>query len=162
MFVRLRGEPYWLWRAVDERGNELDIFLQKHRDTAAAERFFKKVLRQHPAPRVIVTDQLRSYPEAKVRIPALAKTKHIFVCAAARVSNRAENSHQPTRDRERRMRGFRDRVRTQRFLSNFGPIRQHFALKRETHDAVEHRRHLTARIASWQRFTLGGQNLSAF
>ncbi len=99
MFVRLRGEPYWLWRAVDEHGRELDILLQKHRDTAAAKQFFKRILRNRPAPRVIVTYQLRSYPAAKARVPARAKTKHIFVQAAARVNNRAENSHQPTPER---------------------------------------------------------------
>ncbi|WP_024904320.1 IS6 family transposase [Robbsia andropogonis] len=162
MFVRLRGEPYWLWRAVDEQGQELDILLQKRRDTAAAEQFFKRILRKHPAPRVIVTDQLLSYPVAKARVPALAKTKHIFVRAAARVNNRAEDSHQPTRERERRMRGLRDRRRAQGFLSNFGPIRQHFALKRETLGAIEHRRQITAHLASWQQLTLGSQNPSAF
>ncbi|WP_176026113.1 IS6 family transposase [Robbsia andropogonis] len=162
MFVRLRGEPYWLWRAVDEHGRELDILLQKHRDTAAAKQFFKRLLRNHPAPQVIVTDQLRSYPAAKAQVPALAKTKHIFVRAAARVNNRAENSHQPTRARERRMRGLRGLRRAQRFLSNFGPIRQHFALKREILGAIEHRRQLTAHLASWQQLTLGSQNPSAF
>ncbi len=78
--------------AVDEQGKELDILLQKRRDTAAAERCFKRILRNHPAPRAIVTDQLRSYPAAKARVPALAKTKHIFVRAAARGNNRAENT----------------------------------------------------------------------
>lgn len=77
-------------------------------------------------PRKIVTDQLRSYPAAKADIPELANVKHVFVKAAARLNSRAENSHQPTRERERRMRGFRDRKRTQAFLSSFGPIRQHF------------------------------------
>ena len=65
MFVTLRGEPYLLWRAVDEYGAELDILLQKRRDKAAAKRFFKRVLRSNPVPRKIVTDQLRSYPAAK-------------------------------------------------------------------------------------------------
>jgi putative transposase len=60
LFVTLRGEPYVLWRAVDEHGAELDILLQKRRDTAAAERFFRRVLRSCPVPRKIVTDQLRS------------------------------------------------------------------------------------------------------
>ncbi len=92
MFVRLRGEPYWLWRAVDEHGRELDLLLQKDRDTAPAKQFFKRLLRNHPAPRVIVTDQLRSYPDAKACVPALGKTKPIFVRAAARVNNRAENT----------------------------------------------------------------------
>jgi len=130
LFVMLRGEHYVLWRAVDEHGAELDILLQKRRDTAAAERFFKRILRSCPVPRRIVTDQLRSYPAAKSRIPELANVKHVFVKAAARVNNRAENSHQPTRERERRLRGFRDPKRTQAFLSSFRPIRQHFALKR--------------------------------
>ena len=82
-------------------------------------------------PRNIVTDQLLSYPAAKSRIPELANLTHVYVNAAARVNNRAENSHQPTREHERRMRGFRDPERTQLFLSIFGPIRQHFALKRD-------------------------------
>jgi putative transposase len=113
MFVTLRGEPHLLWRAVDEHGAELDILLQKRRDKAAAKRFFKRVLRSSPVPRKIVTDQLRSYPAAKAEIPELANVKHVFVKAAARLNNRAENSHQPTRERERRMRGFRDPKRTQ-------------------------------------------------
>lgn len=79
MFVKLRGEPYLLWRAVDEYGTELDALLQKRRDKAAAKRFFRKVLRSHPAPRKIVTEQLRSYPAAKAEIPELAGVKHLFV-----------------------------------------------------------------------------------
>jgi len=98
MFVKLRGEPYVLWRAVDEHGAELDILLQKRRDKAAAKRFFLRVLCSCPAPRKIVTDQLRSYPAAKADIPELACVKHVFVKATARVNNRAENSHRPTRD----------------------------------------------------------------
>ncbi len=105
MFVTLRGEPYLLWRAVDEHGAELDVLLQKRRDKAAAKRFFQRVLRSCPAPRKIITDQLRSYPAAKADIPELANVKHVFVKVSARVNNRAENSHQPTRERERRMRG---------------------------------------------------------
>jgi putative transposase len=102
-------------------GLELDILVQKRRDKAAAKRFFKRVLRSSPVPRKIVTDQLRSYPAAKAEIPELATVKHVFVKAAARLNNRAQNSHQLTRDRERRMRGFRDPKRTQKFLSCFGP-----------------------------------------
>src|ERR1700757_3246410 len=101
MFVTLRGEPWVLWRAVDEHGAELDILLQKRRDKAAAKRFFQRVLRSCPAPRKIVTDQLRSYPAATAEVPSLAGVKHVFVKAAARVNNRAESSHQPTRRRER-------------------------------------------------------------
>ena len=131
VFVTLRGEPYLLWRAVDQHGVELDILLQKRRDKAAAERFCKRVLAACPeAPRKIVTDQLRSYPAAKAEIAELINVKHVFVKASARVNNRAENSHQPTREREcripqgdflRGVRGFRDPGRTQAFLSSFGP-----------------------------------------
>jgi putative transposase len=83
MFVTLRGEPYQLWRAVDEHGAELDVLVQKRRDKAAAKRFFRKVLRSNPVPRKIVTDRLRSYPAAKADIPELAHVKHVFVRAAA-------------------------------------------------------------------------------
>ncbi|OTP71004.1 Mobile element protein [Caballeronia sordidicola] len=71
MFVTLRGEPYLLWRAVDEHGAELDILVQKRRDKAAAKRFFKRVLRSSPVPRKIVTDQLRSYRPTEPRSRSL-------------------------------------------------------------------------------------------
>ncbi|MGF6919837.1 IS6 family transposase [Paraburkholderia sp. 40] len=154
MFVTLRGEPWLLWRAVDEHGIELDILLQKRRDKAAAKRFFKRVLAAcSVAPKKIVTDRLRSYPAAKTEIPELANVKHVFVKACARVNNRAENSHQPTRARERRMRGFCLPERTQSFLSCFGPIRQHFALKRHLLRASLYRKQLAARFETWRLFT---------
>ncbi len=148
-FLKLQGEPYVLWRAVDEHGTELDVLLQKRRDKAAAKRFFKRVLRSNPVPTKIVTDQLRSYPAAKAEVPELAGVKHVFVKASARVNNRAENSHQPTRRRERQMQGFRDPRRTQAFLSRFGPIRQHFALPRHRMSAACHRAQLEDRLQSW-------------
>jgi putative transposase len=115
--------------------------------------FFKRVLRSNPVPRKIVTDQLRSYPAAKAEIAELANVKHVFVKAAARVNNRAENSHQPTRERERRMRGFPDPKRTQKFLSCFGPIRQYFALKRHLLRASLFRKQLAARFVAWREIT---------
>jgi putative transposase len=138
---------------VDEHGAELDVLVQKRRDKASAKRFFRMVLRSNPVPRKIVADQLRSYPAAKEDIPELAHVKHVFVKAAARVNNRAENSHQPTRERERRMRGFRDPKRTQEFLSCFGPIRQHFALKRHLLRASLYCKQLAARFVAWCEFT---------
>jgi putative transposase len=135
VFVKLRREPY--------------VQLQKKRDKAGARRFFGKVLRSHRALRKIITDQLRSYPAAKAEIIELAQVKHVFVKASAPVNNRAENSHQPTCRRERQMQGFRDPRRTQRFLSSFGPIRQHFALPRHRMDAATHRVHLKQRLDNW-------------
>ncbi|MEA3112815.1 MAG: putative transposase, partial [Caballeronia sp.] len=72
VFVTLRGEPYLLWRAVDQHGTEFDILLQKRRDKAAAKRFFRRVLASCPeVPRKIVRDQRRSYPAAKAEIPSV-------------------------------------------------------------------------------------------
>ena len=157
VFVTLRGEPYLLWRT------ELDILLQKRRDKAAAKRFFKRVLAScSEVPRKIVTDQLRSYPAAKAEMPELANVNHVFVKASARLNNRAENSHQPTRERERRMRGFRVPERTQAFPSSFEPIRQHFALKRHQLGASLYRKQLGDRFASWHRLTELTQDPSAF
>jgi len=160
MFVMLRGEPYLLWRAVDEHGVELDILLQKRRDKAAAKRFFKRVLRSNLVPCKTVTDQPRSDPAAKAEIPELANVKHVFVKVAARLNNRAENSHQPTRERERRMRGFRHPKRTQEFLSNYGPIRQHFAPKRHPMGAALYRKHLADQFVAWREFAELAQNPS--
>src|ERR1700730_6642734 len=161
MFVTLCGQPYLLWRAVDQHGAELDILLRKRRDKAAAKRFFRRVLAScSEAPRKIVTDHLRSYPAAKAEIPELAHVKHVFVKASARLNNRAENSHQPTRERERRMRGFRDPKRTQKFLSCFGQIRQHFALKRHMLRASLYRKQLAARFVAWREFAELAQNPS--
>ncbi len=84
----------------------------------------------------------------------------MFVKTAARVNNRAENSHQPARERERRMRGFREPQKTQAFLSNFGPIRQHFALKRHLLHASRYRKQLTERFAAWYVFAELAQNPS--
>ncbi len=83
----------------------------------------------------------------------VAQVKHVFVKAAARMSNRAENSHQPTRRRERQMCGFRDARRTLAFLSCVGPIQQHFALPRHQMNAVCHRAILKERLATWHGST---------
>jgi len=109
-----------------------------------------------------VTDQLSRCPAAKAEIPELANVKHVFVKAGARLNNRAENSHQPTRERERRIRGFRDPERTQGFLSNFVAIRQRFALKRHLLRASLYRKQLSGRFAAWHRFTEPSQNPSGF
>ncbi|MBI0330290.1 IS6 family transposase [Burkholderia plantarii] len=136
MFVNLRGEPWLLGRAVNERGTELDILLQKQRDKVAAKRFFQSVRRSFPAPRKIVTDPLRSYPAAKACIPELANDNHVFVKAAARVNHRAENSHHQ-------------------------PTREHFALKRHLLRASLYRKHLAVRFSTWCELAEATQNPSA-
>jgi putative transposase len=129
VFVRIGGEQKYLWRAVDEHGQVLDILLQDHRDTDAAERFFRTLLGHAGAPpERIVTDRLGSYGAALQRVRELNEVEHLQVHSAARRNNRAEQSHQPTRLRERRMQGFKSMDSAQRFLSFFSRICNLFRL----------------------------------
>src|SRR6185437_7120226 len=125
VFLTIRGERHYLWRAVDQDGNVLDILVQSRRNKKAAKRFFRKLLKkQHDVPRVIVTDQLKSYRAAKREIlPGVEHRQHRYL------NNRAENSHQPTRQREQRMQRFKPPGQAQRFLSAHGPS-LHFRLRR--------------------------------
>src|SRR3954451_8690954 len=99
VFIKMNGVQHYLWRAVDQNGAVIDILVQPKRDRFAAERFFRKLLRSAgKAPRVIVTDKLRSYGAAKRNLlPNVVHRQSRYL------NNRAENSHQPTRQRERRM-----------------------------------------------------------
>jgi putative transposase len=111
--LSMRGKNQFLWRAVDQDGNVLDILVQSRRNKKAAKRFFRKLLKGLPyVPRVIITDKLRSYAAAKREIlPSVEHRQH------KRLNNRAENSHQPTRLREKKMRHFKSTKQAQRFLS---------------------------------------------
>ena len=126
MFIRIRGKLHYLWRAVDQNGAVLDILVQRRRDTDAAKRFFRKLLAgRTEAPKVIVTDKLKSYAAAKREI--LPTTEHR---QSRYLNNRAEVSHQPTRRRERQMQRFKSARQAQRFLSAHGRIHSHFQLRR--------------------------------
>jgi putative transposase len=126
VFIRIRGNIHYLWRAVDQHGTVLDILEQSRRDTKAAKRFFRKLLKGLPdAPRVIVTDKLRSYAVAKREV--LPKVEHR---ESRYLNNRAEVSHQPTRRRERQIQRFKSARQAQRFLSNDSRIHNHFQRRR--------------------------------
>ncbi|MGW1659391.1 IS6 family transposase, partial [Streptomyces atratus] len=115
VFIRINGELKYLWRTVDQDGNVLDILVQGHRDKAAARRFFRKLMKKTRAvPRVVVTDKLRSYGAAHREVMPLVEHR-----SHKGLNNRAENSHQPTRQRERAMKGFHSIGGAQRFLSAF-------------------------------------------
>ena len=111
------GVGHWLWRAVDEHGFVLDIFLQRHRDTEAAKTFLTRLLGEYDVPEVIYTDQLRSYGAAIREIPSLVNVDHQHVISTARCNNLIEQSHRPTRRQERQQQGFKRRKRAQAFLS---------------------------------------------
>ena len=144
--VTLKKQQYYLWRAVDSEGNVLDVLLQRHRDTKAAKRFFRKLLKkQGLVPRVIVSDKLKSYAAAKKQV-----LKNVEHRQHKGLNNRAENSHQPTRMRERRMRRFKSPGQAQRFLSAFGPIRDHFHPKQHQLTAQRYREQLRQRFKDWR------------
>ena len=113
LFLKINGELQYLWRAVDQDGDVIDILVQSRRDQHAAERFFQRLLRgQGKEPFRIITDKLKSYGAAKRTI--MPNVTHDTRCYA---NNRAEVSHQPTRHRERQMRRFKSPRQAQRFLS---------------------------------------------
>jgi len=140
--------PY-LWRAVDQDGQVLDILVQARRDQRAAVRFLRK-LRNGRAyvPRVVVTDTLASYGAALREIlPSVEHRRH------KGLNNRAENSHQPTRERERRMRRFTSPGHAQRFLAAYGPIASHFRPRRHRLTAAAYRETSAERFATWRAVT---------
>jgi len=110
--VSIRGKKYWLWRAVDRDGFVLDVLVQSRRNAKAAGRLMRKLLKgQRRAPRVMVTDKLRSYESAKREtMPGVEHRSH------KGLNNRAENSHQPIRRRERIMKRFKSALHCQRFV----------------------------------------------
>ncbi len=147
--VTIKGQQYYLWRAVDAEGNVLDVLLQRQRNTKAAERFFRKLLKKQGfVPRAIVTDKLKSYEAAKKRV-----MKSVEHRQHKGLNNRAENSHQPTRVRERRMRKFKSPGQAQRFLAAFSTIRDHFHPKQHLLTAKHYRQLLRQRLEDWQEIT---------
>jgi putative transposase len=127
----------------------LDILVQRRRDKKAAKKFFRKLLKGLAyVPRVIVTDKLKSYSAAKREtLPGVELRQHRYL------NNRAENSHQPTRQREWRMQRFNSPGQAQRFLSAHGPIMQHFRPRRHRFSAPAYRQEMKNRSHSWQEIT---------
>src|SRR6516165_12160095 len=149
VFLTINGERHYLWRAVDQDGNLLDILVQSRRNKQAAKKFFRKLLKGLTyVPRVIITDKLKSYGSAKREIlPGVEHRQSRYL------NNRAENSHQPTRLRECRMQGFKSAGHAQRFLSAYGPIAQHFRPRRHLLSALEYRKEMRQRFESWAEIT---------
>ncbi len=149
VFLKINGKTQYLWRAVDQEGNVLDILVQSRRNKAAAKKFFRKLRKGCTyAPRVLITDKLGSYEAAKQEVmPSVAHRRH------KRLNNRAEHSHQPTRQRERTMRCFKSACHAQRFLSAFGPIREHFCPRRHRLRAEAYRKERACRFQIWNEVT---------
>ncbi len=149
VFLKINGTQHYLWRAVDQDGNVLDILVQSRRNKGAAKKFFRKLLKGcQYVPRVIITDKLASYGAAKREI--LVSVEHR---QHKRLNNRAENSHQPTRQRERTMRRFKSPGHAQRFLSIHGPIRDHFCPRRHRLNAHAYKEERSRRFLVWNDIT---------
>ncbi len=135
VFITIQGEHQYLWRAVDQDGDTIDILVQRRRNKKAAIRFFRRLLKgQGGEPRWLVTDKLRSYDAAhRVVMPTVSHINHIYV------NNRAEVSHQPTRQQEYHMRGFSSSPHAQRFLTLHGLTQNLFRVSRHLLQAVNYR-----------------------
>ena len=147
IFVKINGKQHYLWRAVDQDGEVVDVYLQAKRDGAAATRFFKRLLRSHGGePRKIVTDKLRSYGVAhRELIPESIHSTEQYE------NNRAEQSHEATRVRERVMRKFKSVRQAQRFLGAHAAVSNLFNLGRHLVRAQHYRDLRVSALAEWGR-----------
>ena len=149
VFCKINGVLVYLWRAVDQDGETLDVLVQKRRNAKAAKRFFRKLLKGlRYAPRTIVTDKLASYAAARDELMPGVEHRR-----GGRLNNRAENSHQPTRERERRMRRFKSIRQAQHFLSVHGAVSNHFRPCRHRLRARHYREIMGRRFEGWREIT---------
>jgi putative transposase len=149
VFLKIGGELHYLWRAVDENGVVLDILVQSRRNATAAKRFFKRLLvGLQYKPRRLITDGLRSYGVAHREV--IPEVEHR---ASRYLNNRAENSHRPTRRRERQMQRFKSPEHAQRFLSSHAIIYGHFRPRRHLMNAGAYRRARDQAFRVWRQET---------
>ena len=149
LFVNICGQRQYLWRAVDQDGDVIDILVQPRRDRRAAERFFRRLLTgQGGEPRRLVTDKLRSYGAA--RRDTMPSVPHD---TSRYANNRAEISHQPTRQRERQMRRFESARQAQRFLTMHGLIQNLFRVGRHLVSSANHRMLRDRSFGVWRQVT---------
>ena len=145
VYVKINGEMHYLWRAVDHEGEVLESFVTKERDKAAALEFIKKALKRHGSPKAITTDGLRSYGAAMKELGNLEKRE-----VGRWANNRAENSHQPFRRRERAMLRFRQMKTLQQFASVHGTFHNHFNQERHVVDRKTYKERRSAALAEWR------------
>ena len=142
VYVKIHGETHYLWRAVDHEGEVLESFVTKDRDKAAALKFIKKALKRHGRPKAIVTDGLRSYGAALKTIGGTERQE-----VGRWLNNRAENSHQPFRRRERAMLRFRRMKTLQKFSSVHGTVHNHFNQERHLISRESYKQRRSAALA---------------
>ncbi|WP_158913235.1 IS6 family transposase [Caulobacter sp. S45] len=146
VYVKINGEMRYLWRAVDHEGEVLESFVTKERDKAAALKFIKKAMKRHGKPRAIATDGLRSYGAALKEIGGTERQE-----VGRWINNRAENSHQPFRRRERAMLRFRRMKTLQTFASVHGTVHNHFSQERHLVSRTTYKDRRSAALAEWRQ-----------
>ena len=149
VFIKIQEELHYLGRAVDQDGDTIDILMQKRRNKQAAKRFFRKLLKgQCASPRRMITDKLKSYSAAHREVmPSVTHSTKQYE------NNRAEVSHEPTRQRERQMRRFKSAGEAQRFLTVRGEIGNLFRLGRHVIRATHYRKFRSEAFSKWQQVT---------
>jgi len=146
VYLKIDGCLVYLWRAVDAEGEVLDVLVQAKRNKHAALKLMRKLLKKYGfVPDRLITDDLRSYGAATRE---LGIEKHHE--RGRWRNNRAENSHQPTRRRERKMQGFKSRESAQRFLSTHAAVYNTFYVQRHLTSASTHRAFRTTAMRAWQ------------
>ena len=146
MNIKINGQTFILWRAVDSEGLELDVFLQKRRDKKAAIRFLSRLLGEYQPPRVIITDKLKSYVK-----PIKHMMKQADHRSHKRLNNRVENAHQPTRRKEKCLIKFKSPHGVQRTLSLMGKVRNIFSVNvgRYSNTALRRRSAFRDALSIW-------------
>ena len=146
-FIKINGVLHYLWRAVDQDGDEFDILVQKRKNKKAAMWFFKRLLKgQGGTPLKVITDKLASYSAAKKELTP--SVEHSIVQYE---NNRCELSHQPTRQQERQMRKFKSHGQAQRFLSCHGVVNNLFRFGRHLSQAKHYRAFRDRSFSAWDR-----------
>lgn len=145
VFVKIRGQTHYLWRAVDHEGEVLESFVAKTRDKASASKFLRKAMRRYGNPQVIVTDRCPSYRAAMKEIGNAKRQE-----CGRYMNNRAENSHLPFRRRERAMSRFRRMRSLQKFVSIHSSVYNHFNLERHFYSRSNFKKRRDAALREWR------------
>ncbi len=148
--MKINGEMFYLWRAVDHEGEVLEVFASKRRDRKAALKFLKRTMKRHGRPKAIVTDRLRSY-RASMKMIGNESAQE----CGRWLNNRAENSHQPFRRREAAMARFRDVKTLQKFAAAHASIHNHFNQDRHLNRRDIFKQNSSTALAEWPQLGAG-------
>jgi putative transposase len=146
VFVRINGETHYLWRAVDHEGEVLEVFATKHRDRRAALKFLKRTMKRYGQAKAIVTDRLGSYGAAMKAMGIVERQE-----CGRWLNNRAENSHQPFRRRERAMAKFRSPATLQKFAAVHASVHNHFNQERHLYSRHDFKPNRSAALDEWRQ-----------